>query len=78
MRVPMESIISMCKRLHEQISKDTFNPDLLIGIARGGLIPLGFLSGEANFNNRNTRTINLQSYTDEGKKTSLPLSSRYR
>lgn len=68
----------MCNGLHEQMGKDGFEPDLLVGIARGGLIPLGFLASEQNFNNRNTRTINLQSYTDEGKKTELHLTNPMR
>ncbi len=71
----MESIISMCKELHSQVIEDKFQPDLLIGIARGGLIPLGFLAGEANFNNRNTRIINIQSYSDEGEQTALRLTN---
>lgn len=78
MNVPIISIVAMCKGLHAQITKDKFNPDLLIGLARGGLIPLGLLAGETNFNNRNTRTINLNSYSDEGKKTTLRLTCAMR
>lgn len=57
LNVSMDSIISMCKKLHARIKDDKFTPDLLIGLARGGLVPLGLLAGEGNFNNRNTRTI---------------------
>lgn len=78
MNIPMFSIVSMCTALHTQITKDQFKPDLLIGLARGGLIPLGFLAGEPNFNNRNTRTINLESYSDEGKKSNLRLTCAMR
>lgn len=78
MNVPMLSVISMCTTLHEKITKDQFKPDLLIGLARGGLIPLGLLAGEPNFNNRNTRTINLESYSDEGKKSNLRLTCAMR
>jgi hypoxanthine phosphoribosyltransferase len=69
--VNFEQIKSMCSNIHEQVKADNFKPDLLIGICRGGLIPLGILAGEAMLNNRNTVTISTESYDDAGKQKAL-------
>lgn len=54
----------MCKELSEIIKNDNFKPDLLIGLSRGGLQPLGFLAGEKQLNIRNVATIALTSYNE--------------
>jgi len=63
----------MCKAVHEEAVKDTFNPDLIIGLSRGGLIPLGLLAGEKMFDQRNTLSIAVSSYdrTKQGNITLL-------
>src|SRR3989304_2951772 len=71
--VDMETIERMCVSVHQQVKKDGFKPDLLVGLSRGGLVPLGYLAGEKMFNNRNTRTINLASYDDGGKQSEIRL-----
>lgn len=71
--VSMDTIQSMCSAIYEQAKDDKFKPDLIIGLSRGGLIPLGFLSGEKMFNNRNTRAISLKSYSDNGEQSAVKL-----
>lgn len=60
---------SMCMELYEHIKKDDYCPELLIGVSRGGLVPLAHLAGEKMFNNRNTRVINVRSYNDDKKRS---------
>lgn len=75
--VTMETIQSMCASIHAKVTANpgspSFDPDFIIGLSRGGLIPLGFLAGEAMFNNRNVKTISVASYTDEGNQSTLKL-----
>lgn len=59
-------IETMCQELYEQAKNDDFTPDLIIGLARGGLMPLVYLSGEKMFDIRNVLSISVQSY--EGTK----------
>lgn len=70
--VSAEKIMAMCSTVYQKVRADEFIPDLLIGISRGGVVPLGFLAGEQMFNNRTTRIINTQSY-DGNKQESLKL-----
>lgn len=44
------------------IKNDNYSPDLLIGLSRGGLQPVGLLAGEKQLNLRNVATIALTSY----------------
>lgn len=74
--VDCEKIQAMCKELSMIIKNDNYQPDLLIGLARGGLQPLGFLAGEKQLNLRNVVTIALTSYEgmkQEGIKVIMPL-----
>jgi len=71
--VSIEKIASMCSIVYQKIQNDKFAPELIIGISRGGLIPLGFLAGEQMFNNRTTRIISIRSYDDEGTQKKLNL-----
>lgn len=73
-KVTLQDIKSMCSTLHTNIVADNFVPDVIIGLSRGGLMPLSFLAGEANFNNRNTRIINIQSYNDNRSQETLQLT----
>lgn len=74
--IGIETIHTLCKSIHAQITHDTdasFKPDLIIGLSRGGLIPLGFLAGEQMFNNRNVRILSVTSYSDEKQQSGLKL-----
>lgn len=71
--VTAEKVQSMCMALYNMAQKDTFNPELLIGISRGGLVPLGFLAGERMFNNRNTKIINIHSYNYQEQQSDINL-----
>lgn len=62
MWVTWAGVDHMCEILHEKIKKDNFKPDLLVGIARGGLFPLALLSGERMLNNRHAVSVNISSY----------------
>src|SRR4051812_24218369 len=60
-----EQVATLCKELSTIIKADDYNPDLLIGLSRGGLLPLGILAGENQLNLRHVSVIALKSY--EGK-----------
>lgn len=71
--VDIQTIESMCDTVCQKIREDNFKPELLVGLARGGLIPLGFLAGDRMLNNRNVRIINLQSYSDDRQQSGIEL-----
>jgi hypoxanthine phosphoribosyltransferase len=60
--VKHDEVHAMCKSVYDKIQESDFAPDLLVGIARGGLEPLAILSNEQMFDTKNTRIINLSSY----------------
>lgn len=72
-QISVEKIKAMCSMVYQQVVADNFKPDLLIGLSRGGLVPLGFLAGEQMFNNRMTKMINTCSYDDQGHQKKLSL-----
>lgn len=72
-----ENVWTMCQNIYAQLEQDNFCPDLLIGVARGGLVPLAYLASEKLLNNRNTRTINVQSYSDEKKRATIQITSPF-
>lgn len=63
----------MCELLYRKVQDDGFKPALLVGIARGGLVPLGLLAGETMFNNRNAISVNTASYDDTNRQGELKL-----
>jgi xanthine phosphoribosyltransferase len=72
----LQAVQSMCKNLYTQIIERTespFKPELIIGLSRGGLIPLCFLAGEGMFNNRHVKIISITSYNDQGTHGKLTL-----
>mgnify|MGYP000873808469 CR=1 FL=1 len=71
--VDLAQIKSMCSQLHTQVLQGNFNPDVLVGITRGGIVPLGLLAGEHMFNNRNIRMISIASYEGMDKQKELKL-----
>jgi len=60
-----KDIISMSFKLGEIVKKSGFSPDVLVGIARGGLIPLRILSDY--FNNSDILIFNVKLYKDIGE-----------
>ncbi len=72
-----ETVWTMCHNIYKQLQQDNFCPDLLIGVARGGLVPLAYLASEKLLNNRNTRSINVQSYSDEKKRSALQFTAPF-
>lgn len=72
--IDMGTIKKMCEAVYEQAmhaADGSFQPELIIGLSRGGLIPLGFLAGDGMFNNRHVKTISIASYSDQGKQGKL-------
>jgi len=63
----------LCNDLHSQIVQDNFAPDLIIGLSRGGLVPLGFIAGDGMLNNKQVRIIGISSYNINGEQSSLNL-----
>ncbi len=58
-------IKNMCQELYNTINNESYARDLIIGISRGGLVPLGYLAGEKMFNTRNTMSIAVESYESD-------------
>lgn len=79
--VSPEDMKKMCYELYTKIKKDDFKPDLLLGLARGGLIPLGYLAGEKMFNQRSVYSLGVQSYEGMEQQTEIkfttPLDLKY-
>jgi xanthine phosphoribosyltransferase len=69
--VSSDQVQTLCMDLYHKIKSDNFVPDFLVGLSRGGLVPLGFLAGEQMFDNRATKIINVKSYTKSGCQTAL-------
>lgn len=69
----LPAVKAMCSLIHHKAQKDNFNPELLVGIARGGLTPLSLLAGEAMFNNRNCMTVAVASYDENDQQKDLSL-----
>lgn len=69
--VDMQTVESMCRLIYQQTVDAEFTPDLIIGLSRGGLIPLCYLASETMFNNRTVKTIGITSYDDNGVRSEL-------
>ena len=59
---------NMCRQLAEKAEK--FSPDMLVGISRGGLVPVRLLSDILD--NRNVATIKIEFYKTLNKTSGLP------
>lgn len=57
--------------LARQISDDGFRPDVILGIARGGLIPTGSLGYALSI--KNCYLINVEYYTDVDERLDVPV-----
>ncbi len=62
-------IETMCENISGEISKE-FKPDILIGIIRGGLVPLRIISDFLT--NNNVATFRIEYYTGIGEKKEKP------
>lgn len=69
--VSPDQVQTLCMDLYHKIKSDNFVPDFLVGLSRGGLVPLGFLAGEQMFDNRATKIINVKSYSKSGCQAEL-------
>ena len=57
--------------LARQIADDGFQPDVILGIARGGLIPTGSLGYALSV--KNTYVMNVEYYTDVDERLEVPV-----
>ena len=57
--------------LARQIADDGYRPDIILGIARGGLIPAGSLGYALSI--KNTYLINVEYYTDIDERLDVPV-----
>ncbi|MGQ4891119.1 MAG: phosphoribosyltransferase [Candidatus Njordarchaeia archaeon] len=65
--ITWDETISMSMRLGKKILESGYNPDYLVGIARGGLVPLRILSDL--FKNTNVLIVNVKLYRDIGERS---------
>lgn len=68
--VSWEEIHKICVELYNQMRKDKVNPDLIIGVARGGWGPARILSDL--FNDTRVASIKIEFYTDINKRIKTP------
>ncbi len=68
--VTWEEIHKICVELYKQMRNNNVNPDLIIGVARGGWGPARILSDL--FNDKRVASIKIEFYTDINKKTKTP------
>jgi len=59
------------RELARQIAADGFQPDVILGIARGGLIPAGSLGYALSI--KNCYLINVEYYTDVDERLDVPV-----
>ena len=59
------------RELASQIAGDGFQPDIILGIARGGLIPTGSLGYALSI--KNCYMINVEYYTDVDERLDVPV-----
>ena len=59
------------RELAQQVADDGFRPDVLLGIARGGLIPSGSLGYALSI--KNCYMINVEYYTDVDERLEVPV-----
>ena len=59
------------RELARQIADDGFSPDIILGIARGGLIPAGSLGYALSI--KNCYLINVEYYTDVDERLDVPV-----
>lgn len=59
------------RELARQIADDGFEPDIILGIARGGLIPTGSLGYALSI--KNCYMINVEYYTDVDERLDVPV-----
>lgn len=65
-----EQMYGMCIALAEKIKEDGFNPDLIVGVARGGWIPARILSDLLH--NPNLTSMRVEFYEDVGVRRGEP------
>ena len=64
--VSWEDIEKLCRILYKKIKSKKFEPDIIIGVSRGGLIPIRVLSDFLN--NDNISVIRVKFYERSGKR----------
>ena len=71
--VTPDNIKALCRVIYQKAQQDNFKPELILGLARGGFMPMAYLCGEKMFNNKHTQTIPLTSYNENGEQSELRL-----
>ncbi len=67
--ITFTEITHRCKQLAEEIMKSDGRPDMILAVARGGLVPAGMLAQLLDV--RDIRTICLASYSDDGQQEEI-------
>jgi hypoxanthine phosphoribosyltransferase len=66
-----EDLGSAARELAEAIHSDGFHPDIILGIARGGLLPAAAVAYALGV--KNTFTMNVEFYTDVDERLDVPM-----
>jgi hypoxanthine phosphoribosyltransferase len=70
-RMQWEELGSGCRELAEQIVADEWRPDIVLGIARGGLLVAGAIAYALDV--KNTFTMNVEFYTGIDERLEMPM-----
>lgn len=76
-RVSRKNVDTLSYALYQKIKNDTFKPDVIIALARGGWAPAHYLAGERMFNIRDLRSIGVESYNDNMQQNQIKLTTPF-
>ena len=73
-RIRSDQFREMSFQLADQVKKGNFKPDVLMGLSRGGLTSLHYVSSEMGLDNRNVLVIATESY-HQGQQRQVQLTN---
>lgn len=72
--VTYEEVHKLMKKIAEEIGNDNWQPDCIVGISGGGLIPVRILR---NFLKKDIYIVGLKRYTDENETHEIPIKIQW-
>lgn len=70
LKISWEATIKYCEQLALKINESNYKPDMLVGLSRGGLVPVRIMSDVLGINE--VGVLGLSFYTGMGKKLNEP------